>query len=69
MVLHISYLRYLRRKNHITMTEAAKRLGVSKATLSRYENAETEVKASILLKMADLYKVSLEDLLKREEKN
>ena len=64
MVLHISYLRHLRRKNHITMTEAAQRLGISKATLSRYENAETEVKASVLLKMADLYGVSLEDLLK-----
>ncbi len=67
MVLHVSYLRHLRRQNHITMAEAARKIGISKATLSRYENAETEVKASVLLKMADLYGVSLEDLLKKGE--
>ena len=65
--VHVSYLRQLRRKCRLSMTEAAKCLGISKSTLSRYENGKTNIKASVLLHMADVYNVQIEVLLKEVE--
>lgn len=62
--VHTSYLRKLRRNCHLSMAEASKLLGISKATLSRYENGDNDLKASVLLHMANLYKVPVEELLK-----
>ncbi len=62
--VHTNYLRQIRRKSRLSLARAAKMLGIGKATLSRYENGVTKVKADILLRMAAAYQVQIEELLK-----
>lgn len=62
--VHTSYLRYARRKAHLSLVKAAKMLDVNKSTLCRYENGSTRVKANTLLKMSAIYNIPLDDLLK-----
>lgn len=62
--VHTSFLRTARRKAHLTMTDAAERLGIDPSTLSRYETGKTKVKSDALLKMASIYGIPLDELLK-----
>jgi transcriptional regulator with XRE-family HTH domain len=61
-----SNLKYLRDKNNITQSDAAKLLGVSRSTYSNYEKEQSEPPASLLLKIAQFYKVSTDDLLTKD---
>jgi transcriptional regulator with XRE-family HTH domain len=49
--------------NGISQDEMAKRLGLSKSTYGSYESGRTEPKLADLLKMADLFKVTTDQLL------
>lgn len=66
------------RKNAgFTLREAAKRLGISYQTLSKYENDSSNVSMSLLKDMVILYQVPLDyiflgnkyDLIRRIQKN
>ncbi len=61
-----SNLKYLREKKNLTQNEVAKLLGVSRSTYANYEKGQSEPFASQLLKIAQLYKVSTDDLLTKD---
>lgn len=46
----------------LTQEEAAKRLGISKQMLCRYETGKTEPKLSMFKKMCNLYGVNMDDI-------
>lgn len=58
----------LRRKKGITQKQAAKRLGISQALLSHYENGVRECGLDFLDKAASFYGVTCDYLLGREKK-
>lgn len=58
-------LRYYREQRGYSADELAKLIGVSYTTLKGYENAGREPKYNILIKIANVLKVSLDDLLGR----
>lgn len=61
-----SNLKYLREKKKLTQSDIAKLLEVSRSTYANYEREESEPPASQLLKIAQFYKVSTDDLLTKD---
>ena len=59
-------LKALRVNAGLTQTDAAKVLGVSRMTLSRWESGETYPRADNILKLAALYKCEPADFLIKE---
>lgn len=59
-------LRELRIKGGFTQSEVAKKLGVSSQTILNWENGIYEPKISQLIKLADLFNVSVDYLIERE---
>lgn len=57
----------LRKLNHFTQREVAQRLGISQPSYIRYENGSAEPTLENLVKIADLYDVSVDFLLGRKE--
>ena len=47
----------------LTQSESAKALGINKNTLAAYENGKTIPKLDIAIKMAELYRCTLDDLI------
>lgn len=64
----IENLRRLREKNELKQEYIAKKLGVTKSQYSRIENGETTLSLEKALILADLYDISLDELLNRNEK-
>ena len=62
-------LKELRINSGLNQTEFAKKFGLSQATYSNYENESTQPDFQTLIKIADYYKISLDYLLEREQKN
>lgn len=56
-------LRQVRERRALTLTEAAERTGISKSTLSRLENGQRRPSLELLLPLAQLYRVPLDDLV------
>ena len=61
-----SNLKYLRKKKKLSQNDVAKLLGVSRSTYANYENEQSEPPASQLLKIAQYYQVSTDDLLVKD---
>ena len=57
----------LRKLNRFTQREVAQRLGISQPSYIRYENGSAEPTLETLVKIADLYDVSVDFLLGRKE--
>ena len=57
----------LRKLNRFTQREVAQRLGISQPSYIRYENGSAEPTLEHLVKIADLYDVSVDFLLGRKE--
>lgn len=55
--------------SRLTQEQAAERLGVSRQTISSWENGKTYPDIVSVIKMSELYGVSLDRLLKGEEKS
>ena len=67
-MLLASRIRQLREKSELTQQELANLLHVSKASICKYEKDKSYPSLDILLKMADIFNVSTDYLLGREEK-
>ncbi len=57
----------LRMRNNLKQTEVAERLGISISTYCRYEYGEREPVASVLIRIADFYGVSIDYLVGRTD--
>ena len=57
----------LQKLNRFTQREVAQRLGISQPSYIRYENGSAEPTLENLVKIADLYDVSVDFLLGRKE--
>lgn len=58
-------IRKLRQKYELTQEELANRLGVSRGALSNHEKEKREPDIGLLIKMADTFKVSIDELVGR----
>ena len=56
-------IRDLREDNDLNQTSVAKMLGMSQTGYSKYETGENDIPTAILIKLANLYKVSIDYLL------
>ena len=56
-------LRKVREQRGVTLTDVAQRTGISKSTLSRLEKGERRPSLELLLPLAQLYRVPLDDLV------
>lgn len=61
-------LRELRKKNHLTQAEVANVLEIRRETYRGYEAGDYEPKLDKLLILADLYQVTLDELMGRNRK-
>lgn len=59
----------LRKREGLTQSELAARLGISKSAVSMYERGQREPELELLEKMADTFHVSVTALLGRAEPN
>jgi transcriptional regulator with XRE-family HTH domain len=56
-------LRKVREQRGLTLSEMAERTGISKSTLSRLENGQRKPSLELLLPLAQVYRVPLDDLV------
>jgi len=61
-----SYLRNYRRIRNVTQLELAQWLGVSRQAISMWESGKRELKVTTLSKIARVFNVSLDELLKSQ---
>lgn len=59
-------LRTIRKANHITQAQLAQELGISRRTYANYERGIHAMPAEVLVRIADLFDASLDDLTGRE---
>lgn len=62
-------LQYLRKSKGITQEELADKLGISRQSVSKWENGETYPETDKLLLLCDIFNVSLDELLKEDLSN
>ena len=60
-------LKELRKRNNLTQKELAEQIGIKQNSYSDWENGKTEPSFENLIKLADLFEVSLDCLLGREQ--
>ena len=63
MVLIGKKIKELRNKYKFTQTELANKVGVTKSTIAAYENDSRLPSYDVLIKMANIFKVSIDSLL------
>jgi transcriptional regulator with XRE-family HTH domain len=63
MIIDADYLRRLRRERRLSLSDVAALIGKDRSTVWRYENNKINIPSSELLKLAELYGVSLEQLM------
>ncbi|MBM3440217.1 MAG: helix-turn-helix transcriptional regulator, partial [Bacteroidetes bacterium] len=59
-------IKYLRRLKGWTQEEFAVKLGIKRSLLGAYEEERAEPRYDVLEKVSDLFKVSLDDLLRKD---
>ena len=62
-------LRELRKINNLTQKELGKKMGVSAQTILNWENNVYQPSVNELIKLADIFNVSLDYLVNRERNN
>ncbi len=60
-------IKLYREDRKMTQAEVAEKLGVSSATISKYESGALEPNVESLKKLAELYSISIDELLKEED--
>ena len=58
-----TFLKDLRKENGMTQEQLSEKLGVNSRTVSRWENANTMPDFDLMITLAKLYDVSMEELL------
>ena len=61
-------IRDLREDHDLTQKQVAQLLGMSQTGYSKYETGENDIPTAVLIKLADLYKTSIDYLLDRTDK-
>lgn len=69
MVMEMNRIREMRKANQMSQGDLAKKLGVAQNTLSTWEIGRHEPDNDALIKIADLFGVSIDYLLGRDEKS
>ena len=64
-----SFLKELRKEKKITQEQLADKLGVSGRTVSRWETGNNMPDISILVEIAELFDVSIPEIINGERKN
>ena len=57
------YLQFLRKSNHYTQDDLAKKLGISRQAVSKWETGTTIPDVEVLLKISKLYDITINDIL------
>lgn len=63
MILLGQRIKELRNKHRYTQKELADKVGVTKSTIAAYENDSRMPSYDVLIKMADIFKVSIDSIL------
>jgi len=63
MILLGKKIKELRNKYKLTQTELAVQVGVTKSTIAAYENNSRLPSYDVLIKMSDVFKISIDSLL------
>lgn len=62
--MHLSQnIRHLRRQHNFTQNSLGEQIGVNGSQITKYEKGDSEPPVSKLIIMADLFKISLQDLV------
>lgn len=59
---------FAREKSGLTQREVAEKIGIDQSAVSLWETGKTAPRASILIKLSELYHCTVDDLLRDEEK-
>lgn len=59
---------FAREKSGLTQREVAGKIGIDQSAVSLWETGKTAPRASILIKLSELYHCTVDDLLRDEEK-
>jgi len=62
-----SYISKLRKEADMTQSSLAEQLNLSRQSISQYENGDCMPDVTILLKISEIFKISLDDLIKSGE--
>lgn len=69
MILLGKRIKELRNRHKLTQTELAEKVGVTKSTVAAYENDSRQPSYEVLIKMAEVFKVSIDSLLLNRSEN
>ncbi len=61
-------LKLLRKEKNLSQRDVAKALDIHFVNYNRYENGSHQIPLEILIKLADFYDISLDELVGRNEK-
>lgn len=62
-------LKEFRKKMGVNQKDIAKKIGVTDKTYANYENGNTEPNIQTIIKLADYFHITTDELLERKEKN
>ena len=62
-------IKQLRLKNKMSQKELSQKLGISLSMLQKYEYGDYKIKNEIVIKICDIFNISIDDLLKNIEGN
>lgn len=65
---NLPILKYLRVNSGLTQREVAERIGIDQSAVALWETGKTAPRASILIKLSELYHCTVDDLLRDDEK-
>lgn len=63
------FLREMRKCNGLTQEQLAEKLGVSNRSVSRWENGKNMPDFDLVIELANLYEIGIEEILNGERKN
>lgn len=63
------FLKEIRKDSGLTQEQLAEKLGVSNRSVSRWENAKNMPDFDLVIELANLYGISIEEILNGERKN
>lgn len=66
--MYLKRLKNLREDNDLTQEELASKLNLTQRAYSHYENGNRDIPLEVLIKIADIFEVSVDYLLERTNK-